>query len=195
VKVIALATALAISLAGPAAWGHSFPPARTVVVQVERCQVELLVGYRPGTGEATEGILARVASQPKSQARDAMRDVLTAYAMMPLVVDVDGVALVPTTVRAKIGLEPGGARPMVVVLVTFSLPAGHRFALHSREPRTTRISWQDRDSDRIALDDAPTQDHWYSDVASFLLKLSGTSGGPVCASSRPISSLAASPVR
>jgi len=182
-RPLVVATVLAITLARPEAWGHSFPPVRTVVVQVDRCQVELLVGYRPGTGEATQGILSRVASQPKSQVREALRDVLTAYAMMPLTLEVDGKALVPTTVRAKIGLEPGGARPMVVVLVTFSLPAGHRFELRTREPRSTRISWQDRDSDRIVLDDAPQQDHWYSDVASFLLKLSGSSGGPVCASS------------
>ena len=182
-RAVLVATTLAILLARPAAWGHSFPPVRTVVVQVERCQVELLVGYRPGTGEATEGILARAASQPKSRARDALRDVLTAYAMAPLSVELDGKALVPTNVRAKIGLEPGGARPMVVLLVAFSLPAGHRFEVHTREPRSTRISWQDRDGDRVVLDDAPKQDHWYSDVASFLLKLSGSSGGPVCASS------------
>ena len=31
--------------------------------------------------------------------------------------------LVPTTVRAKIGAEPGGTRPMVVVLVTYRAPA------------------------------------------------------------------------
>ncbi len=115
---LAVATALAIWLAGASAWGHTFPPARHVVVQVEPCEVVLLVGYRPGTGEPTETMLARAASAPKSQALGALENVLAAFAMAPLSVAVDGAPLVPTNVRAKVGLEPGGARPRVVLLVS-----------------------------------------------------------------------------
>ena len=62
-STLGVATALATSLAGPPAWGHSFPPLHTVVVQVERCEIAVLVGYAAGTGEPTERIIARAASQ------------------------------------------------------------------------------------------------------------------------------------
>ena len=173
-----VATVVAICLAATAAWGHTFPPVRTVVVQVERDQLAVLIGYRPGTGEPTEAILARVASQPRSQTLDALKGVMTAYAIAPLAFTVDGNPLVPTAVRAKIGIESGGARPMVVVLVTFALPARGHLAVISKDPRTTRISWQDRASCRVDLAEAPAQGQWFTGVASFLLDL-----GAPCASS------------
>lgn len=178
-----VATALATCLAGQPAWGHTFPPLRTVVVQVEACEVALLVGYRPGTGEPTEAILSRAASAPKSHVLDTLRDVLTTYAMAPLTVAVDGRRLVPTKVRAKIGVEPGGARPVVVVLVTYALPAGKTLAIASKDPRSTRISWQDQRSGRVTISDAPAQGKWHDGVASFLLSLSAPTGGSVCATS------------
>lgn len=168
---LGVATALAISLAGPPAWAHVFPPLHTVVVQVERCELAVLIGYAAGTGEPTERIIARAASQPKPQVLDALRASLTAFALAPLSFTLDGRPLSPTSVHAKIGLDGGGTRPMVVVLATFALPAGGELAIRSRDPRTTRISWQDRSSGRIALDRAPAQDHWYTAVASFLLPL------------------------
>ena len=166
-----LATAVAICLAGQAAWAHTFPPARQVVVQVERCEVVLFVGYRPGTGEPTEGILARAATAPKSRALEALRDLMSAFAMGPLTVSVDGQPLVPTNVRAKIGLEPGGARPMVVVLVTYPLHAGKELAIATKDPRSTRFSWTDRASQRVEIPNAPQQGKWYPAVASMLLPL------------------------
>jgi len=45
-----VAITVAVCMAGQLAWGHSFPPVRTVVVQVERCEVAVLVGFRPGSG-------------------------------------------------------------------------------------------------------------------------------------------------
>jgi hypothetical protein len=84
-------------------------------------------------------------------------------------------------VRAKIGVEPGGQRPMVVVLVTYALPTGKALSLASADPRTTRISWTDRQSKRVEISDAPAQGRWFDGVASFLLVL-GASGGPPCAS-------------
>jgi hypothetical protein len=180
---VALATALAIALAGAAAWGHTFPPVHTVVLQVERCEVALLIGYTAGTGEPTERIVARVASQPKSHAVDALRDTLTAYAMAPFAVAVDGTPLAPTSVRAKIGLDAGGRRPVVVVLATFALRAGAALTVTSNDPRTTRISWQDQASGRIASDRAPAQGHWFTGVASFLLPLAAEPGGSSCARS------------
>jgi len=180
---LAVATALAIALAGSSAWGHSFPPVRTVVVQVERCEVVVLVGYRPGTGEATDELLRRAASQPKSQGLDTLRALMTTQAMAPLAVAVDGAALVPTKVRAKLGLEPGGARPMVVLLVTYSLPRGRSLSLASRDPRSTRISWTDRASHRVAIPDAPIQGKWFDGVASFLLPMAATPGELPCVAS------------
>jgi hypothetical protein len=174
IRRLVLATLLATCLAGPPAWGHTFPPVHTVVVQVEPCEVALLIGYAPGTGEPTERIIARVASQPKSHAVDALRDTLAAFALAPLGVTIDGVALVPTTVRAKIGLDASGTRPIVVVLATFPLPAGHSLAIGSKDGRTTRVSWQDRKSGRVVTADAPAQGHWFTGVASFLLPITGT---------------------
>jgi hypothetical protein len=166
-----VASAVAVWLAAQPAWGHTFPPARTVVAQVESCELVVMIGYRPGTGESTEAVLARVANSPKPHTVDTLRDILAATAVAPLTIAVDGTALVPTEVRAKVGLEPGGARPMVVVLVTYALPHGHTLAITSKDPRNTRISWQDRTSHRVVLDGAPAQDHWHDGVASFLLKL------------------------
>jgi hypothetical protein len=173
-----VAIAVAVCMASPLAWGHTFPPVRTVVVQVESCELVVMVGYRPGSGEPTESILARAANSPKSKL-ESLRDVLTSYAMAPLVVSLEGHPLVPTSVRAKVGVEAGGARPMVVVLVTYSLLGPGTLAIASRDPRNTRISWQDRSGTRVDLDAAPKQDHYYDGVASFLLKLSA--GSLTCA--------------
>ena len=184
-----VAIAVAIALAAGPAWGHTFPPMRTVVAQVEPCELVVMIGYRPGTGEPTEALLARVANSPKSRGLEALRDVMTAYAVAPITVAVDGTPLVPTSVRAKIGVEDGGARPIVVVLVTYALPPRGALAIASRDPRTTRISWQDRASGHVDLAQAPTQGRWYSGVASFLLTLGPSTGVSACArtSSRPFS--------
>jgi hypothetical protein len=179
---LSLATAVAIALVALASrpsWGHVFAPLRSIVVQVESCEVVLLVGYRAGSREEADGLVARVASRPKSHAAAAMRDVLAGFAMSPLTLSVDGKPLVPTTVRAKLATDSPQGRPMVVLLVTFALPAGNTLALSTRDPRSTRISWTDRDSGRVDLEAAPAQGKFYSGVASFLLNLSA-SGGPPC---------------
>ena len=108
---------------------------------------------------------------------------MSAFAMAPLTVSVDGQPLVPTTVRAQIGLEPGGARPMVVVLVTYALSAGKTLAISSKDPRSTRFSWQSKGTDRVAISDAPQQGKWHSGVASMLLPLAP--GATPCASTTP----------
>lgn len=165
------AIAVAMVLAASSAWGHTFPPVRTVVVQVERGELAVLVGYKPGSGDPTQLVLARVASEPKSQQLVAMRDTLATLAMQPLSITVDGKPLVPTSVRAKIGVEPGGGRPIVVVLATYALPRSGSLAVTTKEPRSTRISWTDRDSCRVDLADAPAQGKWFEGVASFLLNV------------------------
>jgi hypothetical protein len=184
VRALALATLLAMATAGPAG-AHTFPASRTVVIQVEACEVVLLVGYRPSTGEASDGVLARAVGQPKSQGLDALRTMLAQQAMAPLSLTVDGKALVPTAVRTKIGVEPGGARPMVVLLVTYALPQGGMLALSSKDTRTTRISWADRSSHRVDVTRSAAQGKWFDGVASFLLPMAPSTGGPACASPQP----------
>lgn len=191
----AVASAVAVCLAAGPAWGHTFPPVRNVVVQVEPCEIVLLVGYRPGSGEATETILRRAASAPKSHALGALRDLLGTFAMAPLWVAVDGKRLVPTQVRAKVGVEPGGARPWVVLLVTFALPAGKSLAIGSSEPRTTRISWQDRSTGAVDLTAAPTEGKWHPGVASFLLELAPPTGAISCATPSASSVSSSPPAR
>lgn len=181
---LSLASVVAIGLLALAArpsWGHVFAPLRSIVVQVESCEVALLVGYRAGSREEADSLVARVANQPKSHAASAMRDVLAGFAMSPLTLTVDGRPLVPTTVRAKLGADSPGGRPMVVLLVTYALGAGKQLSLVTRDPRSTRISWTDRESGRIDLDAAPVQGKFYSGVASFLLNLTPTTGGSQCA--------------
>lgn len=187
-RALSLAIGLAIGLAAGAAGGHTFPPVRTVVVQVERCELAVLVGYRAQSGQATEKLVARGASVPKSQAADAMRDQLAAQAMAPLVLAVDGRPLLPTSVRAKLSLEGDGARPMVVVLVTYKLPPGRQLAITSKDTRTTRISWTDLESGRVAIAEAPAQGRWFTGVASFVLPLGPPPGGQPCVAPRPASS-------
>lgn len=166
--VVALAV---LMLATQRAESHTFPASRTVVVQVEAREVAVLVAFRPGTGEASEAILARAASQPKGRGLETLRDILTTAALAPLAIAVDGVPLAPTSVRAKIGTEPGGARPMVVVLVTYGLPQGKQLVVRSSDPRATRFSWSDRDSHRVELADAPAQGRWFDGAASLAVRL------------------------
>lgn len=178
-----VAIAVAVCLACQPAWGHNFPPVRTVVVQVEACEVALLIGYRPGTGEDTETLLGRIGSHPRKQQLEAAKTLMGQQAMAPLTVALDGKPLVPTSVRAKLGSDPGGTRPLVVLLVTFAIPRAGTLSVTSKEPRSTRISWTDRASQRVDLEAAPAQAKWHSGVASFLLRLAGPSGVSACATS------------
>jgi hypothetical protein len=183
-----VAIALAICLAGQPSWGHTFPPVRTVVLQVEGCEIAVLVGYRRASGEATDTLLARIAAEPKSHQLEAAKTAMAREALGPLSFTLDGKTLSPTSLSAKIGVDPGGTRPMVVVLVTYAIPAGGTLAVSSKEPRTTRISWTDRASQRVDLDHAPGQARWFTGVASFLLKLTGPPGVSACAATSSRSS-------
>jgi hypothetical protein len=176
-----VAIAVAICLAGQPAWGHTFPAVRTVVIQVEGCEAAVLVGYRPASGEATDTLLARIASEPKSHMLAAAKALMAKEAMAPLTIALDGKPLVPTSVRAKIGVDPSGLRPMVVVLATYAIPTGGTLSATSRDPRTTRFSWTDRSSQRVDLDHAPGQAKWFTGVASFLLSLTPPPGASACA--------------
>ena len=183
-RLLALAAALvAAAFAAPAADAHRFPPVRSVVVQVEACEVALLVGYRPATGDAAERTIARIAGLPPAKAAEALRDLLGAQAMAPLSLTVDRRPLAPSSVRAKLAPDTDGARPMVVVLATYPLPAGKSLAIASREPRTTRISWTDRDSRRVPLADAPAQGRWSPEASALSLDLLPPSPG--CAATAP----------
>jgi hypothetical protein len=181
-----VAIAVAVCLAGQPAWGHSFPPVRTVVVQVERCELAVLVGYRPAGGEATDTLLRRIASQPKISRLAAAKQLLAKEALAPLSLAIDGTPLVPTEVRAKIGVDPGGTRPMVIVLVTYAMPRGGTLHVSSKDARSTRISWADRDSRRVDLAQAPAPGRWFTGVASFLLSLAAPPGDSRCAQPRSL---------
>ena len=171
-----VAIAVAICLAGQLAWGHTFPPVRTVVLQVEGCELEVLVGYRPASGDATDTLLARLANEPESQRLIAAKSLLAQQALAPLTFSLDGKRLQPASVQAKIGVDPTGTKPMVVVLVTFAIPVGGDLALTSRDAKTTRISWTDRSAGRIDPANAPGQGKWFTGVASFLLTLAPSWG-------------------
>ena len=171
-----VAIAVAICLAGQLAWGHTFPPVRTVVLQVEGCELAVLVGYRPASGDATDTLLARLANEPESQRLIAAKSLLAQQALAPLTFSLDGKRLQPASVQAKIGVDPTGTKPMVVVLVTFAIPAGGNLAVTSRDAKTTRISWTDRSAGRIDPANAPGQGKWFTGVASFLLKLAPSWG-------------------
>lgn len=173
--LVAMATALAIWPAGQPAWGHTFPAVRTVVVQVERCELVLLVGYRPAVGDQTQTMLQRGAS-------GRLKDLMQATATAPISVILDGKRLVPTGVRTKLGIEPGGARPFSISLVTYALPAGNHLMITSSDPKATSTSWTDLDSHRVALADAPAQGKSFPGVAGFLLPLAA--GDSPCANSR-----------
>ena len=179
---------VAVALAATPAWGHSFPPVHTVVVQVERDSLAILIGYRPGTGDSTERVIARVASQPQARRLAALKETMAAFALAPLSVEMDGKRLVPTSVHVKLGLDAGNGEPSVVLLATYALPVAGRLAISTKDPGTTRISWQDQGSCRVDLVHAPKQDRWFAGVASFLLTLH-----PPCATSSP--SVAESPSR
>jgi hypothetical protein len=179
-----VAIAVASCLAGQLAWGHNFPPVRTVVVQVESCEIALLIGYRPGSGEDTETLFRRIGSHPRQAQLEAAKTVMGQAAMGPLTVALDGKPLVPTSVRAKLGTDPGGTRPLVVMLVTFAVPRAGTLSVTSREPRSTRISWTDHTSNRVDLQAAPAQGRWHVAVASFLLSLAGPPGVSACATSQ-----------
>jgi hypothetical protein len=179
-----VATAVAMVVAVRLSWGHTFPPVRTVVAQVERCELAVLVGYRPASGEATDTVLARIASQPKSQMLVTAKHVLAKQALAPLSFTVDGKPLVPTSVRAKIGVDPGGTRPIAILLVTFAIPTAGTLAISSQDARSTRISWTDRSSHRVDYEQAPAQGRWFTGVASFLLSLGPPKGDSACVRSR-----------
>lgn len=163
-RALVVASALAGVLAASPAWAHRFPEVRTVVVQVEACEVALLVGYRPSVESGQPGAM-------RSMGIEGLRKQLAAEALQPLTIEADGVRLLPTDVRTKMTVEPGLDRPMILLLVTFRLPPARRFAVHSAQPRTTRISWTDRASHRVDLDHVPSQNHFFDGVASLLLDL------------------------
>jgi hypothetical protein len=84
-----------------------------------------------------------------------------------------------------VSTDPAADRPIVIVLVTFAIPAkGGAFSVRAKDPASTRISWTDRASGRIDLAQAPSQVHWFSGVASLLLTIAGTTGVPACATSQ-----------
>ena len=181
-RLVALATLLAVSLAARGAWGHKFPELRTVVVQAEPCSLALLVSYKPAAGEATEALLARASGAQGAQAVKALRDALAASAMTGMTIAVDGEPLPATSAEAKLAIEPGGLRPMVIMLVAFALPAGKTLSISTRDPHSTRFSWTDRSRGRIASSGAPSQRVWRDGVASFLLPLAA--GDTTCATSK-----------
>jgi hypothetical protein len=142
----------------------------------------LLVGYKPAAGEATDAVLAKASGAHGAQGFKALRDALAASAMTALTIAVDGEALVATSAEAKLAVEPGAGRPMVIMLVTYALPAGKTLSISTRDPQSSRLSWTDRSRGRIASSGAPGQRIWRDGVASLLLPLAA--GESTCATSK-----------
>jgi hypothetical protein len=172
--LLALATALAVAYNPLLVWAHRFPSVRTVVVQVEPCSVALLVGWRPASGDTTALLLgeAKVRGSDKDKEIQVLTQQLTAMAMSSLQLVMDDSPLVPTSVEAKVSVEDGTGRPVVLLLLSYAVTTGGKLALLSKEPKSTRISWVDKSNGRVEITSSPSQLQWHDDLASFLLTLS-----------------------
>jgi hypothetical protein len=131
---------LAVWALAPPARGHSVRGERDVVVQAERDAVAVLVSYRPPPGPAP------------SRARELEKAALTARALAPLRLALDGTPLAGAAIEVKLVEDPpASGRPLLVALVTAPVAAGeHRLTVDvsdDREPTSTM--WIDRSSGRV----------------------------------------------
>jgi hypothetical protein len=169
--------------------GHQVPGGRSVVAQVERCQLVLLVSWVPSAGAETDAIEAQarmgVGAVPGSGGTAAdpngrLRLLYASRALAPLSIQVDGESMAATSLDVKLVRDPPtSTRVAAVALVTFDLPPVTRSVeIRNRDSHRTRFSWVDRSGGRFQ---APgmAQEKWSSGVASILLR-SRSDSWPSC---------------
>jgi hypothetical protein len=168
------------------ALGHRAPGGRSVVAQVEPCQLVLLVSWTPPSGDETNALLADAARAPgrRAGAGDRLRALYAARALAPLSIRADGQSLSPRSFEVKLVRDPPrSGRVAAVVLVSFALPpAMVALEIANTDSHRTRFSWVDRSNGRFASPGAPTG-RWSSGVASILLQ--SRISWPLCPDARP----------
>jgi hypothetical protein len=156
------------------ALGHRAPGGRSVVAQVDRCELSLLVSWTPPSGDETSAILADSARAPGPTAAttpgERLRALYTSRALAPLSIRADGRPLAPRSLEVKLVRDPPrSSRLTAVVLVSFSLPpAAETLEIANSDSHRTRFSWVDRSGGRFTSPGTPTS-QWASGVASILL--------------------------
>ena len=166
---VAAAGLVAMSLGLRDASAHRVLGGRTVVVQLERGAIALLVSWKPPGGDLADALAGAGARGPHP--RDRMRALYAERALAPLRVTVDGKPLAPASVEAKLVLDPpGSGRLTGLVLVRFTLPAGARaVSIDNRDARQTRLALADRSGGRFAIAPSLPARRWSTSVASLLL--------------------------
>jgi hypothetical protein len=179
---------VAVLVASPvAATAHTFAEQRTVVAQVERDQLVVVVGYQPAAGAESLAAVGQASVRPKGTKSQALRAILAARAVSPLTVSIDGTAVEPTSMRTKVFVDPPGSdRLAVAILLIYDLPA-HEIALEvGIADASTEFSWVDRTSCQRTITTAWPARSWVTGVASFLLTVAAPDpGAEPCASSSP----------
>ena len=163
IAVVALAMC---ALPGDAA-AHDSPPTHRAVVQADRGALSVLVTYEPGRNKAGDPGLGALTASAYGEARKRVLEAtLSARALAPLRVTVNGAPINFDRVRTKVvfGRGPGGYT--VYVLATARVARGQvvRASMTSdphvarKAPGAARISWLDRSGKRVTA--AAPQRRW-----------------------------------
>ena len=168
---LALLVAIAAAIGVRDAGAHRIVGGRSLVVQLDRGEVELLVSWKPPGGDLADALATSGARGPHP--RDRLRALYTERALAPLRVTADGRPLAPTSVEGKLVVDPpSSGRLAALVLVRFTVPAGARaLAIENRDARQTRLALSDRSGGRYAISPVLPARRWTTRVASLLLTL------------------------
>jgi len=189
-RLAALALVGTCVCAPGAVLGHRAPGGRSVVAQVEPCQLVLLVAWFPPAGDeadalmtyATMGNLAAPGTRGAAADPTArLRTLYAARALAPLSIRVDGQSMAATSLEVKLVHDPpSSTRVAAVVLVTFDLPPGGRgVEIANADSHRTRFSWVDRSRGRFVVPGMHAG-KWSSGVASILLQSRSGDSWPSC---------------
>lgn len=162
------------------ALGHRAPGGRSVVAQVEPCELVLLVSWIPPSGDEADALLAH-AGAAKAEPGERLRALYAARALAPLSIRADGQPLAARALEVKLVRDPPrSGRVATVVLVTYALPAAVKtLEIANTDSHRTRFSWVDRSAGRFTSPGMATG-HWESGVASILLRSRRGDSWPSC---------------
>jgi hypothetical protein len=166
---LATLTAVVVMLLGTRdTRGHTVPGGRTVVVQLDRREIALLVSWKPPP-ELARTLLEVSSAAPDP--REHLASLYSARALAPLRIAAGGKALVPRSIENKLVVDPpGSGRLSALVLVRFDVPKQARaIAIENRDARETRIALSDRSGGRFEVAPALAGRRWSTGVASLLL--------------------------